>query len=187
MKSGSDQTPALLPISSLQRLIDLLQAKGYRVVAPTLRDGAVMWDTIRQVADLPIGWRDVQEPGRYRLENTGSAQIFGVVHGPESLKPLTFAPREPLLQIERTTEGILRSPDASQQENIAVLGARACDLAGLAIQDHIFLKDAYRDPYYEIRRKGLFLIAVNCTRALTTCFCTSMETGPRAGAASIWR
>ena len=64
MKSGSEQAPALLPKSSLQRLIDLLQAKGHRVIAPTLRDGAVMWDTIRQVADLPVGWRDVQEIGR---------------------------------------------------------------------------------------------------------------------------
>lgn len=172
--------PSLLPTSSFQRLIDTLHDNGYRVVGPTLRDGAVVWDTIRQVSDLPIGWRDVQEPGRYRLEDTGSQQIFGVVHGPQSLKPFAFAPREPLLQIERTKDGFSARPTLPQQEKVAVLGARACDLAGLAIQDHIFLKDAYRDPYYEARRKGLFLIAVNCTRALETCFCSSMETGPRA-------
>ncbi len=183
MKSGSEQALALLPTSSLQRLIDLLQARGYRVVAPTVRDGAVMWDTIRQVSDLPIGWRDVQEPGRYRLENTGSHQMFGVVHGPQSLKPFTFAPREPLLQIERTKNGFSARPTLPQQEKVAIVGARACDLAGLAIQDQIFLKDAYRDPYYEARREGLFLVAVNCTRALATCFCASMDTGPRASAA----
>jgi ferredoxin len=102
------------------------------------------------------------------------------VHGPQSLKPLTFAPREPLLQIERTKGGFSVRPTLPQQEKIAVLGARACDLAGLAIQDHIFLKEACRDPYYEARRKGLFLVAVNCTRALATCFCSSTETGPRA-------
>jgi ferredoxin len=169
-----------LPKSSLHRLIDLLQAKGHRVVAPTLRDGAVVWDTIRQVADLPVGWRDLQEPGRYRLENTGSTQVFGIVHGPQSLKPFTFAPREPLLQIERTKERFSARTTLPQHENIAILGARACDLAGLAIQDHIFLKDTHRDPYYEVRRAGLFLIAVNCTRSLATCFCASMETGPRA-------
>ena len=126
MKSGSEQAPTLLPTSSLQRLIDLLHAKGYRVVAPTLRDGSAVWDTIRQVADLPVGWRDVQEPGRYRLENTGSAQIFGIVHGPQSLKPFTFASREPLLQIERTKKGFSARPILPRQENIAVLGARAC-------------------------------------------------------------
>ncbi len=96
-KPTNEPVPALLAKPSFQRLIDLLHKKGYRVLGPTLRDGAVVWDTIRQVSDLPVGWRDVQEPGRYRLEDTGSAQIFGVVHGPQSLKPLTFAPREPLL------------------------------------------------------------------------------------------
>ncbi len=182
MKFGSEQALALLPTSSLQRLIDLLQARGYRVVGPTVRDGAVLWDTIRQVSDLPVGWRDEQDPGRYRLENTGSHQIFGVVHGPQSLKPLIFAPREPLLQIERTTNGFSARPTLPLQEKVAIIGARACDLAGLAIQDQIFLKDAYRDPYYDARREGLFLIAVNCTRGLATCFCASMDTGPQARA-----
>src|SRR5512144_1384639 len=138
MKSRSEQASALLPKSLLQRLIDLLQAKGYRVVAPTLRDGAVVWDAIRQVADLPVGWRDAQEPGRYRLENTGSGQVFGIVHGPQSLKPFTFAPREPLPQIERTNKGFSARPTLPRQENLAIVGARACDLAGLAIQDRIF-------------------------------------------------
>ena len=139
-----------------------------------------MWETIRLVSDLPIGWRDHQEPGRYRLEQTGFQEAFGVVHGPQSLKPFVFAPREPLLQIERGKDGFTASPTLPQPEKVAVIGARACDLAGLAIQDRIFLKDAYGDPYYAARREGLFVIAVNCTRALATCFCASMETGPRA-------
>jgi sulfhydrogenase subunit beta (sulfur reductase) len=169
-----------LPRASLQRLIDALHAKGYRVIGPVLRDGAVAWDTIRTVSNLPVGWRDAQDPGRYRLEQAGSEEIFGVVHGPHSLKPLTFAPTEPLLQIERSRDGFSARPTPPPAEKVAVLGARSCDLAGLAIQDRIFLKDAYRDPYYAARREGLFVIAVNCTRALPTCFCTSMGTGPRA-------
>jgi sulfhydrogenase subunit beta (sulfur reductase) len=182
MKPVNEQAPALLPAASLQRLIDRLQATGYRVVGPTVRDGAVVWDTIRQVSDLPVGWRDEQEPGRYRLEHTGSHQIFGVVHGPQSLKPMTFAPREPLLVIERMNGQVSAQPTLPKGEKVAVLGARSCDLAGLAIQDQIFLIDRYRDPYYQARRDGLFLIAVHCTRALATCFCASMDTGPRARA-----
>ncbi len=169
-----------LPTASLQRLLDALSAKGYRIVGLAVRDGSVVWETVRSVSDLPVGWRDHQEPGRYRLEQTGSQEIFGVVHGPQSLKPFVFAPREPLLQIERNHDGFAARPTLPRSEKIAIIGARACDLAGLTIQDRIFLKDAYGDPYYAARRAGLLVIAVNCTRALPTCFCASMETGPRA-------
>lgn len=182
MATQSNNHIDVLPKVLLQQLIDVLSLKGYRTVGPVVRDGAVLWDTIRQVSDLPIGWRDEQEPGRYRIEQTGSTRIFGVVHGPQSVKPLAFAPREPLLTIERSQGRVSVQPTMPKSEKVAVLGVRACDLAGLAIQDHIFLKDAYRDPYYRTRRDGLFLIAVNCTRALATCFCASMDTGPRAGA-----
>jgi Fe-S-cluster-containing hydrogenase component 2 len=176
--SSSDH--GAFPSADLQRLLDLLSAKGHRVVGPTLRDGAVVWDTIARVSDLPIGWRDQQEPGRYRLLQTGTGEIFGIVHGPQSLKPFVFAPREPLVQIERTDGGLSVSPRLPKPEMIALLGARPCDVAGLAIQDQIFLRGPYRDPPYAGRREGLFVIVINCTRALPTCFCSSMKTGPRA-------
>lgn len=170
----------VLPKADFQRLLDLLAEKGYRVVGPVVRDGSVVWETVERTADLPIGWRDQQEPGRYRLEQSGDDRIFGVVHGPQSLKPFSFAPREALLTIERSKHGFASVPTLPKSEKVAVLGARACDVAGLAMQDRIFLRDAYADPYYLARRNGLFVIAVNCTRALTTCFCASTGTGPGA-------
>ena len=144
--------------------------KGYRIVGPMVREGSVVWETISSVFELPIGWRDHQEPGRYRLEQTGSPEIFGVVHGSQSLKQFVFAPREPLLQIERSKDGFATTPDASA---IGESGdhRRSCVRSGrTATQDQIFLNDAYRDPYYASRREGLFVIAVNCTRALSNLF-----------------
>lgn len=163
-----------------QSLLDALRSHGYRVVGPVLRDGSVSWDTIERTADLPIGWRDIQEPGRYRLEHIEGDTIFGVVHGPQSMKPMNFAPRETLLTIERSRKGFRASPTVPQSEKVAVLGARPCDAAGLAIQDQIFLRNAYADPYYRARRDGLFVVVANCTRALSTCFCGSVGTGPRS-------
>jgi ferredoxin len=173
---------AFLARPDLQRLIDSLRGAGYRVLGPTLRDGAVLWDEVRQVADLPEGWRDVQEPGRYRLERTDSPRIFDVLHGAESLKRFAFAAREPLMTIERAEAGLATRVVAPRTERLAILGVRACDLAGLGVQDRVFLDGLHPDPHYRARRDGLFLVAVNCTWALATCFCASMDTGPRARA-----
>ncbi|HXF92493.1 MAG TPA: 4Fe-4S dicluster domain-containing protein [Nitrospiraceae bacterium] len=176
----SSPRPRFLPLSLFQRLIDTLRNKGYRVMGPTVRDGALVWDEIRHVADLPKGWRETQEPGRYRLEQSGSERLFDVVHGPESLKRFAFAAREPLVTIERKAGGLLASSTFPKRELVAILGARACDLAGLAVQDRIFLQGSVADPYYQARRDCLFLVAVNCTRAASICFCASMDTGPQA-------
>jgi sulfhydrogenase subunit beta (sulfur reductase) len=179
MPMASDRC-GVLSTSAFQRLLDALGVKGYRIVGPVVRDGAVVWDTVERTADLPIGWRDAQEPGRYRLERSVDERLFGVVHGPQSLKPFSFAPREPLLTIERSKNSLTAVPTMPKSEKVAVLGARPCDVAGLAMQDRIFLRDAYADPYYQARRNGMFVVSVNCTRALSTCFCASMGSGPQA-------
>ncbi len=59
---------------------------------------------------------------------------------------------------------------------------RACELHAIAIQDRVFLDGAHVDPHYRARREGTFIIAVNCSRAGGTCFCASMNTGPKAKA-----
>ena len=173
---------AWLERAVLQNLLDELAARNFETLGPVLRGGALTLERIRSLEDLPIGWRDTQSPGSYRVEATGSERIFDVLHGHGGLKRLTFAPREELLQIE--TEGVGRPfiarPTLPAPAKIAVLGVRACDLAALRIQDRVFLHDRYPDPYYASRREGLLLIAVSCTHSVSTCFCTSMGTGPEA-------
>jgi ferredoxin len=60
----------------------------------------------------------------------------------------------------------------------AFLGLRACELAAIAIQDRVFMGGEVVDTTYRERRVAAFLIAVQCTQAASTCFCTSMGTGP---------
>ena len=57
---------------------------------------------------------------------------------------------------------------------------RSCDLAAIAIQDRVFIGDRHVDADYEARRRDAFFVAVNCAKAGGTCFCVSMDTGPKA-------
>ena len=170
----------LLSRQDFPQLLSTLQQYGYQTFGPVVRDGAVIIDSISTTEDLPIGWHDHQFPGQYQLKKTKNRHVFNIVHGPESLKRHTFAPRETLLTIERRGKGFSSKSTLPKVQATAILGVRACDLAALNIQDRIFLNEQFPDPYYKARRQSLFLVAVNCTRALETCFCASMNTGPRA-------
>ncbi len=59
--------PGFLARADLQVLIDLLQADGRRVIGPTVSDGAIIYDEIASIDDLPAGVGDEQTPGRYRM------------------------------------------------------------------------------------------------------------------------
>jgi len=176
----SQSEQGILARTDFSRFLQALQSRGYTIQGPRVHDGAVGWGAVNRLEDLPIGWRDNQHPGSYQLERTTSTRCFGIVHGGESMKQHTFAPQETLIVIERKKKTFECRPTIPETKRIAILGIRACDIAALAIQDRVFLQEQYPDPYYRARRKNLLLIAVNCTRAVETCFCASMGTGPKA-------
>lgn len=175
------QDSGFLPHAELQHLLDGLLDAGYHCIGPTVRDGAIVFDGLTSVTELPQGVTDAQAPGEYRLQQTDSTRYFAWANGPQALKPLTFSPQEPLWSCERndTGEMTFQIPDMVSQP-VAVLGARACDLAALYIHDQHFLQQQLQDPYYLARRKQLLLVAVNCTHPADTCFCASTGDGPRA-------
>ena len=170
-----------LPRERFQSLIDELSNEGYRVVGPQVRDHAIVFAPLEHVEQLPVGISDQQAPGAYRLEQGASPRCFDWAVGPQALKPMTFPGREVLWHSEPQADGSLRfeeQPVASRPT--AVIGARACDLAGLMVHDHHFIHGDYRDPYYLARRQDLLLIAVHCTHPASTCFCAATDDGPRA-------
>ena len=65
-----------------------------------------------------------------------------------------------------------------RSRRLAFLGLRACELAAIAVQDRVLAAGPIADPDYVLRRADLLVIAVQCTTAASTCFCTSMGTGP---------
>ncbi len=162
------------------RLFEVLGATGYRVVGPTLHDGAIVYDELRTVDDLPVGWTDEQEAGTYRLKQRNDAALFGYVVGPHSWKKFLHPPQLRLWQAQRTDGGFEIIPENEAVPKFAFIGMRSCELHALAIQDKVFLGGPYTDTTYQARRAGVFIVAVNCGQAGGTCFCVSMNTGPKA-------
>jgi ferredoxin len=169
-----------LPKAGFQRLIDTLAAT-HRVVGPQVVDAAVVLADLARIEQLPAGVVDEQDGGRYRLRSDPGAGWFDHVVGPHSLKNFLFPARETIASFSRQG-GSWRQEEAAPAEElpIAVIGARGCDLEALRVQDRVFLEGGHVDPGYARRRRGLFVVAVNCRRAAATCFCHSMGSGPAA-------
>jgi sulfhydrogenase subunit beta (sulfur reductase) len=171
-----------LPHAQFHLLLDALGAAGYRVIGPRLRDGVIVYDTLTSPDDLPRGVHDHQSPGRYHAEKDPSdKRCFAWANGPQAIKPRMFAPREALWKSDKGSDGDVRYsqvlPEASA---LAIIGARACDLAALRLQDRHFLAQQFQDPHYAARRAQAFIVAVHCTHPAATCFCASTGDGPRA-------
>ena len=176
----AERTQAALEAGQLTKLIETLTRRGYQVVGPTVRDGAIVYDPIESAGDLPAGWTDEQEPGRYQLKKRGDEALFGYAVSPQSWKRYLHPADFPLWSAERqgSTFRILNN-HTSPPRPYALLGVRACELAAIRVLDRVLLGDSYGDPIYRERRQRAFIVAVQCTQAAATCFCASMETGPQ--------
>jgi sulfhydrogenase subunit beta (sulfur reductase) len=168
-----------MPKAHLQRLIAILIREGYTVIGPKVEDSAIVYAKIQGSDDLPQGFRDSQEPGKYRVLKTGHQNFFEFNLGPHSWKQFLFPPQTTLASGKREPNGWTFSEPQDPQPKFAFLGVRACELSAIAVQDRVFLEGPYVDPVYKARRESALLIAVNCTVAATTCFCSSMDTGPK--------
>ncbi len=165
----------------LERLLQVLASQGYEVVGPTLRDGAIIYDHLTTLEDLPSGWTDEQSGGTYRLKRRDDDAFFGYAVGPHSWKKFLFPPVQRLWQAARNGKSLRILPaEEPAPPKYAFFGVRACELSAIAIQDKVYLEGQFVDPGYKARRENLFTVAVNCGQAGGTCFCASMKTGPKA-------
>ncbi len=171
----------VLPRERLDDLLGELAGRGYELHGPVSRQGAIGFERIESSADLPIGLRDVQDGGTYRLEQRGDEAVFGFAHGPQSLKRLLHPPVLSEWKARRDPDGTLsfEAAEPEQPPPRALIGVRSCDLHAIAALDGALAEIPDPDPHYVARRRNLFIVALNCSTAGGTCFCTSMGTGPR--------
>jgi len=166
----------------LQQIIGTLASRGFRVIGPAMRDGAIIYENIARLEDLPIGWTERQDAGQYRLDRRADQAIFGYAVGPHSWKRFLHPPVEKLWRAHREGDGFSIVENEEITEPLAFIGVRACELRAIAIQDRVFLAGQYLDKPYKIRRDRAFIVAVNCSQAGGTCFCVSMNAGPKVEA-----
>ena len=143
----------VLSREGLDRLLQAL-ARDYRVIGPTVRDGAIVYDDIAGVADLPAGWTDEQDGGHYRLRaarRRGAVRLrrrpaFVEAFPPSAASSGCGRPRAAM------DGGLDDAGRAGAGAPFAFIGVRSCELHAIAIQDRVFLEGPYVDPHYQARR-----------------------------------
>lgn len=171
----------VLKRADFDRLLEALQADGRRLLGPTKHGEAIVFGPIERSSDLPIGWGDDQDAGRYRLTRRTDAALFGYAVGPDAPKRFVYPPERRLWRARKTGNG-LAFEAALETPKLALLGVRPCDLAGLAVLDAALAQGPYVDAAFQAARAETLIVAVQCGAPAQTCFCASTETGPRAEA-----
>jgi sulfhydrogenase subunit beta (sulfur reductase) len=171
---------AVLEPEALEAIVTTLRGRDWRVIAPKISNKAIVLDEIASTAELPIGWKDIQAPGSYRLERRDDESRFGYAVGPQSWKRELLAPEVRLLQIQRSNGGFTAAKPEPESRRTAFFGVRPCELAAIQIQDRVLIGGSFADEDYLSRRQRSFIVAVNCGAPAGNCFCASMGTGPKA-------
>jgi ferredoxin len=169
---------AVISLDGLDELVAALRRRGYRVVGPSVRDGAVVYDELEAASELPIGVGDAQEAGTYRLVQRDDEARFGYAVGPHSWKQFLQPPHIRLWRARRNGEDIEFEDEPGPEQPYAFFGVRGCDRHAVAIQDRVLMNGQFADDDYAARREGAFIVTVDCADPAGTCFCVSMGTGP---------
>jgi ferredoxin len=180
----------------LKELLATLIDDGYQCIGPQVRDGAIIYAPLASIDQLPWGVGDRQQPGTYQLTSAAAARV-GQASGTQqanparrafnwsvpatSIKPMLFAPTEPLWRARPDALGnLVFHQTLPEPKRIALFGVRPCDLRAIEIQDKVFLAGPYADIRYQARRSELFVIALNCTHSGDLCFCVATGGRPEA-------
>ncbi len=148
----------VIPKEEFSLIVDRLREEGYRVIAPVVKEGVILFDEISSFSEMARGVSERQKKGYYRLVN--SEEWFGYVHGPNSLKHFLHSSETRILRAR---------PDLSaevllSEEKLAFIGVRGCDLASLHLLDKVFLGDQ-PDTHYG-NRKGRCSLSPSTARDL---------------------
>jgi ferredoxin len=172
------ESAVVIQKAAFNDLLSLLRKDGYQTVGPRVEHKVVAYGEIESIEDLPMGYASEQDKGQYRLVNSGEGQYFSALPGSQNWKKYLYPAKKDLFFVEKNNGQWEKTPAPHHQERYALIGVRACELAGIDILDKVLIRKDFTDPDYNARRSKLFIVSVNCTQPAKTCFCASMDTGP---------
>lgn len=139
-------------------IIERLMSR-YRVYAP-VKDGRYYeFAALKEAGAADLGFKNTRMSPK------------GVFHPQaERMFEYSLAKDDPEVNIVKETP-----KDFSPQ---VILGIRPCDAKAFTLDDANFCSDKFKDPWWAKRREATTLIGLACNSPSSTCFCTTVNTGP---------
>jgi len=92
----------------------------------------------------------------------------------EALKGFLYRPKEKVGGLENKSSIELKT-DSSPQ---IIIGAKNCDLRPLMVHQKMYLENEFGEPFYKSQRERTIIVAVDCPKPETTCFCNLLGLKP---------
>lgn len=150
----------VLTRENLDRWVDAMVAVKVRVVGPVIRAGQPVYAPVDRASTLD----------------------FAPVIGRNSVKDFLFPQTEPVMLYTIGKAGVtvkdVRAADSFPET--VVLGARACDAAGIAALRSVFVWQGEEDPLFLERYERMTVVTLACVQGDRSCFCTSVGLAPDA-------
>ena len=156
--------------------------QAIRSLGPTVRDGAIVYDDIARVSRSARGL-DRSPGGRAAIVWSGATMTRCSALPSARNRGSGFCIRRSRRCGRRATDEDGITFAAGSTRLTANLRSSACGPAKSMPSPSRTASSAtgpIRDTAYAMRRRDAFIVAVNCGEAGGTCFCVSMQTGPKA-------
>jgi sulfhydrogenase subunit beta (sulfur reductase) len=147
--------------NNLSNLLEIIQ-KDYDIFVPVKRENNRFYK--RYDPSMKFS-----EDEKLADENT---IVLGEVRAFEPLKVFYTRAREIV------ADGFKAELPRTNPKPFCIVGAKACDLKGFKIQDFVFKEGDFQDPFYIEARENNLIISADCTCALDTCFCSTVDVKP---------
>lgn len=145
----------ILTKESLNTLFEKLRESGKRILAPRQKAEQVLFEEVNSPAEVALE----------SLQTTLSA------------KDTVFPRYEELFHYETTAKDVKLEDAKSAAVPTVLFGVRPCDARSFAVLGSVFNWD-YTDRFFKERMDATTVVAIACTKADASCFCTSVGGGP---------